>query len=72
MTQSSLKQLADPLPREEATPQELALAELREAVEFLDRVLASSPEERAAVGSDHLNWLERAARQAAEFAPKFR
>lgn len=46
-------------------------ADLREAVEelgrawgFHDRVVASPDDERAAVGSDHHEWCERAARSA--------
>lgn len=46
--------------------QEIALADLRRAVEFFDKVKASTGQERAAVGRDHWDWLESAARNAAE------
>ena len=41
-----------------------ALGELDRAWDFFDRVGASPPDERAAVGSDHHKWCERAARAA--------
>lgn len=45
-----------------------ALAELRRAVEFFDRVNASSAAEKNAVGRDHWDWLEKAARRAAQLS----
>jgi hypothetical protein len=55
--------------REEATELELAADECRRAVEFFDRVQSSSGDEKIAVGRDHFDWLERAARRAAAAAP---
>lgn len=46
-----------------------ALAELREAIEFFDKVQASSADEKLAVGRDHWDWLEAAARQVAMIEP---
>lgn len=48
----------------------MALLELKNAIEFFDRVRASSEDERVAVGQDHWNWLENAARKAAALAPE--
>ncbi len=42
-----------------------ALANLKRAVDFFDRVQASSGDERTAVGIDHYDWLIKAARAAA-------
>ena len=53
----------------QATDLELAADECRRAVEFMDRVRASSDAEKNAVGNDHWDWLERAARKVAEAAP---
>lgn len=41
---------------------EAALADLKRAVEFFDKVKAATGDEKAAVGSDHWRWLEKAAR----------
>lgn len=49
--------------------QQSALRNLREAVLFFDRVKASSGPERTAVGSDHWDWLETAARHVVEQFP---
>jgi hypothetical protein len=35
-------------------------------MDFFDRVQASSLDEKIAVGTDHLNWLVRAARKVIE------
>jgi hypothetical protein len=45
-----------------------ALSELSEAVQFFDKVNAASEDERIAVGSDHHDWLERAAKKVVESA----
>ena len=42
-----------------------AVAELRRALIFFDTVMASPMEERIAVGTDHVEWVESAARQVA-------
>ena len=42
--------------------QESAVQDVHRAVEFLDKVRNASAEEKAAVGTDHWDWLERAAR----------
>jgi len=47
---------------------EQALAGLRGAVEFFDKVELSSTDERAAVGRGHWDWLCRAAREVAAAA----
>lgn len=44
----------------------LALVELEQALAFFDRVKQSSEEERCAVGADHWDWLEQAARRVVE------
>jgi hypothetical protein len=46
------------------------LQELVDAVDFFDRVLASSWAEKNAVGNDHHHRLELAARNVAAFAQK--
>jgi len=43
-----------------------ALIQLGNAVEFFDKVKASSPDERIAVGTDHHAWLEKAAREVVQ------
>jgi len=45
-----------------------ALADLRRAVEFFDKVKAGTQAEQIAVGQDHWDWLERAARRVAELS----
>lgn len=45
------------------TELELAVGNLRSALDFLDRVQASTGDERTAVGTDHWDWLEKAARR---------
>lgn len=40
-----------------------AINELREAITFFDRVKVAPENERIAVGQDHWNWLEAAARK---------
>lgn len=40
-----------------------ALADLTRAIEFFDLVKTSTAAEKAAVGSDHWDWLQRAARE---------
>lgn len=40
--------------------------QLKEALEFYDKVISSTVEERIAVGSDHIDWLIAAARKANE------
>lgn len=50
--------------------QQSALRNLHEAVRFMDRVRAASNAERVAVGSDHWDWLETAARHVVEQFPK--
>jgi hypothetical protein len=42
------------------------IKELAAAVEFYDRVLASTLDAKIAVGQDHHNWIMSAARKAAE------
>ena len=42
-----------------------ASRELARALDFYDRVQASSEDERIAVGRDHYDWVFRAARKAA-------
>jgi hypothetical protein len=44
----------------------VALVELEQALAFFDRVRQSSDEERCAVGADHWDWLEQAARRVVE------
>jgi hypothetical protein len=46
-----------------------ALASLRRALEFLDKVKASTADERTAVGTDHWKWLESAVRDVIVAAP---
>jgi hypothetical protein len=41
---------------------EQALLDLKNAVEFFDKVQASSEEEKIAVGHDHWDWLISAAK----------
>lgn len=41
---------------------DVAIDRLRQAVDFFDRVKASTAAERTAVGRDHWDWLESAAR----------
>lgn len=38
-----------------------AIASLKNALEFCDRVITSSPDEQRAVGNDHWEWLRVAA-----------
>ena len=45
-----------------------ALHDCKRAIEFYDKVTAASEDERYAVGSDHIDWLESACRLAASFA----
>lgn len=40
-----------------------AIDNLKRALDFYDRVNASSPDDKAAVGQDHWEWLERASRE---------
>ena len=44
-------------------------SECREAIEFFDRVMQATPEERAAVGADHVDWVIQACRKAAALTP---
>lgn len=48
---------------------ERAARNLKAAVEFFDRVEASTETEKLAVGTDHWDWLELAARTVASLAP---
>lgn len=59
-----------PVYRSAATPQELALDGLKDAIAFYDRVRASPLDEQSAVGADHWERLVDAARKAAAFAPR--
>lgn len=45
---------------------EEAIKDLREAVEFLDKVRGATITDQIAAGTDHWDWLERAARRIAE------
>lgn len=47
----------------EAKKIEIDIDELKESLEFFDKVKQSSQEEQIAVGTDHWNWLETAARK---------
>lgn len=44
-----------------------AIKELADALDFFDRVVASSTEERIAVGQDHWNWILSAVRKVVEY-----
>ena len=46
-----------------STATDRAITELAEAIDFMDRVRTASEDDRIAVGSDHWNWLESAARK---------
>jgi hypothetical protein len=45
-----------------------ALKDLRRAVQFFDRVKEASLDEKIAVGTDHWDWLEKAARRVANIS----
>lgn len=47
-----------------------ACVNMKRAVEFYDRVKASSERDKTAVGTDHWDWLLRAARKVAELTPE--
>lgn len=49
----------------EMTEAERAQNNLRKALAFFDRVEATVGDERTALGTDHIRWLERAARRMA-------
>jgi hypothetical protein len=49
--------------------QEQAIQEIKNAIRFLDRVNNSSEDEKIAVGRDHWDWLETAARKVDELFP---
>ena len=44
--------------------------DLVKALEFFDRVMECSPEERIAVGSDHWIWVLKEARKAVDYIEK--
>lgn len=43
-----------------------AIADLKNALLFFDQVQGGSPDDIVAVGKDHYDWLERAARRVVE------
>lgn len=45
--------------------QRIAIEDLKRCVAFFDKVSAASDAERTAVGSDHWDWLESAAKNVA-------
>lgn len=45
--------------------QTAAIADLKRAVEFFDKVQVASDAERIAVGSDHWDWIKSAAKNVA-------
>ena len=47
-----------------------ALSDCKLAIRFFDKVRKAPAGQQAAVGQDHLVWLERACRNAARFAPR--
>ena len=55
-----------------ADDRDRAIYDLKDALEFHDRVEASPEIERIAVGGDHMQGLMKAVRRAAEFAPAVR
>lgn len=50
--------------------QHSAISNVHEAVLFFDRVKAATSDERTAVGRDHWDWLETAARLIVETFPR--
>jgi hypothetical protein len=46
------------------------LEDLRAALAFFDKVQAGSRDEQIAAGTDHWDWLEKAARRIAEKQPR--
>lgn len=45
---------------------EAALDDLKRALAFFDKVKVSTEAEKTAVGTDHWEWLEKAARRVAQ------
>jgi hypothetical protein len=52
-----------------ATEEEIAAAQLRDALDFYDKVNASSDDEKIAVGTDHIDTVIDRARRVAKSAP---
>lgn len=50
--------------------QQSAIEQVRAAVAFFDQVKTATPDEKIAVGSDHWEWLELAARSVVAAFPK--
>lgn len=50
----------------EEEKQRLAIADLKNALAFFDKVQGGLADDAVAVGTDHFNWLEKAARKVVE------
>ncbi|WP_338853996.1 hypothetical protein WE348_20425 (plasmid) [Alteromonas macleodii] len=50
----------------EKEKQRSAITDLKNALAFFDKVQSGSADDAVAVGTDHYNWLEKAARKVVE------